>query len=389
MSEQAIDQPPAPETVNPEPKPHRGRKLTEEQIREIIASTDSQRVIAKRYGVQQPFVSDVKTGRRWAHLQPAKAYQPKKLRPKVSNEDITQYDPMIKMMINDHVLKYWAGGNSCSTLDSRATIGRLGMSIEDLIQEGRQWVMEQTRYIKRCAGSRSRTKSVKAKPSSLMFMHLKRKFISLSRQFSTERHGGSVVGVDEHRRLLQAVVDRLDSTPEMSKDEAVKALADALPAMNKDLRKALTARLFREDGSVRVDSAQAVRSIAHQRLIETNSVSHVDLDDENVHVYDNMTPEDILLAKEQILLSDGYAPEFSEPVRPQQREKIYRFRIFERAKELGLPTKHGDLARYLGRSPGGLSNILHDQSNGTPEFRQRLRDVFGESLEELRRPVVI
>lgn len=47
-------------------------KLTEEQVREIIsrhANGESQRALAVAFGIRQPQVSRIVTGRRWGHLE--------------------------------------------------------------------------------------------------------------------------------------------------------------------------------------------------------------------------------------------------------------------------------------------------------------------------------
>jgi len=43
-------------------------KLSEGQVEEIRASTESQRVLAGRYGVCQQHISEVKSGSKWSHL---------------------------------------------------------------------------------------------------------------------------------------------------------------------------------------------------------------------------------------------------------------------------------------------------------------------------------
>ncbi len=43
-------------------------KLTEDQVREIRASTETQTEIAIRYGICQQHISDVKSGRKWRHV---------------------------------------------------------------------------------------------------------------------------------------------------------------------------------------------------------------------------------------------------------------------------------------------------------------------------------
>jgi hypothetical protein len=47
---------------------HPGARLTEVEVRAIKATTDSQRKIARDYGITQQTVSDIKRGRRWAHV---------------------------------------------------------------------------------------------------------------------------------------------------------------------------------------------------------------------------------------------------------------------------------------------------------------------------------
>jgi hypothetical protein len=63
------------QNASPTKKPR--RKLTEAEALSILHSTKTQREIAKEHGIQQPMVSDIKSGRRWGHLQPGKTYVPK------------------------------------------------------------------------------------------------------------------------------------------------------------------------------------------------------------------------------------------------------------------------------------------------------------------------
>ncbi len=49
---------------------HWAVKITEKHAREILVSDESQSVVAARYGIAQQTVSDIKTGRLWAHLNP-------------------------------------------------------------------------------------------------------------------------------------------------------------------------------------------------------------------------------------------------------------------------------------------------------------------------------
>jgi hypothetical protein len=55
------------EAVTPAENVRRGRtaKLTAEQVAEMRASTETQTVLARRYGITQPHVSRIKQGRTW------------------------------------------------------------------------------------------------------------------------------------------------------------------------------------------------------------------------------------------------------------------------------------------------------------------------------------
>lgn len=368
------------------------RKLTEADVLEILRSTETQRAIAARFGIQQPHVSDIKSGRRWTRIQPDKAYQPRrqlKRRPSktdiVSDAQIEKYDPMIKMMINDHVLKYWAGGNTCATLDPRATIGRLGMSVEDLIQQGRMFVFAQTRWLQK----HLRKGKGAAKDTTLMFLHLRRKFISLSRSFATARGGGQVVAVEENRQAVQELINRT-SASEIPVQESLRALQDALPSMGKDLQKALSARVLDEAGGLRVESTEEINEILRARLAEMTCAQHVNLDDVGESATDQMNPEIYYLAMEQITMNSNekdFLPVTSSEPSPRRRgRKASKFRIFQVAKEKGLPSTHGALAKYLEYSAPALSNILHGHSPGSAAFRQKIQALFGESIDELRKP---
>jgi len=367
--------------------PIRRKKLTEEQALEILRSTDPQRVIAKRYNIQQPMVSDIKSGRRWGHLQPGKTYTPKsrvKGNPElVTDDQIRKYDPMIKKMINDHVLRYWAGGNSCSTLDPRASIGRLGKSVEDLIQDGRIFVLQQLRWIQK----NLRHGEGCAKESTLVYIHLRRKFISLSRSYTAARHGGHVVDIDGYRNTIQNLIDSI--SPGMPIDEAIGKFHEALGGMNKDLKRTLQSKVLDPSGAVKVRSSEELSSLLRNRLTDINLTTHVSFDDVADTAIDLMNPEIYAIVSEELANSGlVFTSKSSRSVpRVRARGRASKFRIFQLAREKGLPSTHGTLAAYLGRSVSAFSNILHNNSNGTPEFRRLLLDLFGEPLEELRRKI--
>lgn len=48
---------------------HGSAKLTEEQVREILASDESQYTLANRYGVAHNTIWSIKCGRTWKHLE--------------------------------------------------------------------------------------------------------------------------------------------------------------------------------------------------------------------------------------------------------------------------------------------------------------------------------
>ncbi len=43
-------------------------KLTPEKVRAIRASSDSQNILAREYGVSQAVIRDVKAGKTWKHV---------------------------------------------------------------------------------------------------------------------------------------------------------------------------------------------------------------------------------------------------------------------------------------------------------------------------------
>jgi len=47
---------------------HSQAKLTNEQVREILESDESQASLARKYGVCQPNISDIKLGKRWTKI---------------------------------------------------------------------------------------------------------------------------------------------------------------------------------------------------------------------------------------------------------------------------------------------------------------------------------
>jgi hypothetical protein len=43
-------------------------KLTEQQVREILESSETNEILSRRYGVAQPTVSAIRRGKTWKHL---------------------------------------------------------------------------------------------------------------------------------------------------------------------------------------------------------------------------------------------------------------------------------------------------------------------------------
>jgi DNA-binding XRE family transcriptional regulator len=56
---------------NPPSQPgeiHGNSKLSEAQVRDIFSCDENQDTVAKRYGITQQTVSDIRVGRAWRHL---------------------------------------------------------------------------------------------------------------------------------------------------------------------------------------------------------------------------------------------------------------------------------------------------------------------------------
>jgi hypothetical protein len=326
----------------------------------------------------------------------------------VTNAEIEQWDPLIKKLINTQILRYWASGNTIHTLDWEATIGRLGMSIWDLIQIGRIYVLHQVRYLKE---HHDPNREGSATHQTLMYQFLSNKFQSLCRVQTNAKHGGGVVAMDEHRLRLQAFVDAVTANPEMSIEECLKQLQATFAAINIQVQRLVRAGLFNAHGTKLRAKFQTPTDIARhieKKMSRLEVVRHVSLearysDDGNdaggqliYEPVDDMTPETYLLVKqfmENEMENNENNPASSTTVSATPAVKRRNTRtsnrlIFKLAKEKGLPVQQGALANHLGKSPSAFSNILRgDVSNGDKAFQAKVKEIFGLTIQELRQPV--
>jgi hypothetical protein len=56
--------------TRPRGEAHYRSKLTDDAVRQIRASTEEQSILARRYGVSQPLISNIRSGAGWKHVTP-------------------------------------------------------------------------------------------------------------------------------------------------------------------------------------------------------------------------------------------------------------------------------------------------------------------------------
>lgn len=335
----------------------------------------------------------------------------------VTNAEIEQWEPLLNKMINDF-LKFWAKGNTVSSLCEEATIGRLGMSIADLRQIGRIHVYRQLLWLKE---NHDPTRVDGATFQTLMHTHLKNKFQSLSRIHTNAKHGGGIIGMEEHRLKLLKFIETVESFPDMELSACESLLQSTLCAVNVEVQRIVKVGMFLEGKRLRPKFKAALDIAAHVRnkLGRLEVVHHVSLSETltsrsegprdsdrlRYEPVDDITPETHLIVKrlmeKEMETNESNAPSSTEattevvdgvtvttpPVKKKRNSRGGNFRIFAVAKEKGLPTSHGEIATLLGKSASAFSNILHDRSEGDAAFKLRVVEVFGETMETLRQPI--
>ncbi len=321
----------------------------------------------------------------------------------VSNVEVMKYDNMIRSHINEQILKYWAHGQTLSTREE-ASIGRLGMSMDDLMQIGREYVFNQLSWFK----VHGKTGPGMASEATMMFNHLRNRFQDFSKRHCNQKRGGSIVSVSENREKLQEFVDAVGASPDMSLDTCETLLQTLLVDSSKNFRKFLSVGLYKDGKFLRERFFRAsdVASVVKSRILSMNGVSFVSCSDSSDVLEEGLveynTPESEMIQFENILediVSDtngsGEVPEAKEVesvsgkvrAKPRFNQKGTSFKILAVARERGLAKTQGQLAQVLGISGSALSNILHGESAGNQALHAKVQEVFGESLSELSKVV--
>jgi hypothetical protein len=320
----------------------------------------------------------------------------------VTDAELKQWHPLIKKLINEQILRFWAKGNTTDTMDWDASVGRLGMSINDLMQIGQIYAWQQLRWIKE---NHDPEREHSASVLTLMYTFLKNKFQSLCRIHTNAKHGGGIVNMDDHRAQFEAFITAVDSESSMSLSECDSLLQSTFCVVNVEVQKIVKAGLYTAGGfRPRFKTAADVADHVRAKIKRLEVVHHVSLDsykddDQNpgnrgrksFEAVEYVTPETYLIAK-QYMEKEMETKSVNEVVTATVKRRNTRSsnrRIFLLAKEKGLPTAQGELAAFLGKTPSAFSNILKgEKTNGDATFQKRVQDVFGESIETLRQPVV-
>jgi hypothetical protein len=301
----------------------------------------------------------------------------------ITNEEVMKYDRMIREQIDREILKYWANGYNPHSNYYDIGIGRLGMSIDDLMQIGREYVMKQLRWFKQNNANR-------AKESTMMYSYLRYKFQSLSRIYANNKHGGQVTRLEEHRHRIQEVVNQinLDTTIE----ECERLCVDLIHECQLEIGKSLRHGLYK-GSKFKYSDPNHIKRYLLNRIAGLASLVHVSYDDiqEAEHQLDS-DPETNYLVMESI---SHRMPEVERSIKPEQPKVKApprfclpgtNFRMIVLAKKMGYKNQSA-LAGVLGVSITTLSNILHDRTDGGKELAGRIYSMFGEPIDSLRQVI--
>lgn len=293
----------------------------------------------------------------------------------VTDKEIVKYDAMIRKIINQNILKYWANGVNIDSKNFNISIGRFGQGLDDLMQFGRLEVLQQLRWYKQNGRNGEGT----ASEATMMYNHLRNKFQSLSKTHTNKKHGGLIISVAEHKQILETFL--ADIKKDATVAECVSDLKCLLDGANKEVVKVVNNGLLNDDGELH-PSMTTVKDISehiYKKMNELTVVSHTSFE----HLYSNYnapvlpTPEDYYFAKEAV----------KERLKSKKGVKFYvpggyAFRIFNLAKGKGVKTK-GDLAKLVGVSNTTLSNVLYGFTKGNARVREKFFKAFGEPVERL------
>ena len=304
---------------------------------------------------------------------------------RVTNEEILRFDPMVHKIIKQEILQYWASGVAVYSKKNEATIGRLGMSFDDLMQFGRLLVFKQIKWFNEYGLNPKTGLPYNAKLSTLMHQYLRNKFMSLSKSFASKKSGGQVVNVEENRRSIQKFIDDFSYRKKVQTNQ--KLLTDAIKCP-KEVIKLIE----------RQESNDKLFQLSRKILIEMESISHVSYEDicTFAAASNTLSPEGHLLVKEEVedriadycekknmdVLSLNDYLKRGKSTKPVFLPKGQTTRLMKLANERGINSQR-QLAQELGIGMTTLSNIIRGRSRGTSNFRNNLEEMFNRSFDDL------
>lgn len=307
----------------------------------------------------------------------------------VTSKEVLQFDPMVHQVIKQEILQYWGNRAAVYSTRNEVLIGRLGMSFDDLMQYGREIVFKQIKWFKKHGVDPKTGKPKDAKMSTLLFGHLRKKFMSLSKSAACKKNGGLIINVETSRQNIQSFIDRFDNSTNITTNK--NKLREALMHV-KTAQKLVSKRT----------SNKQLLKFAQETLLELTNVSHVNYDDVSDLSWVNkqMTPESSLLVKEEIdMRIKNYCEKNDlDSITVQNYVKRCKYTppsfltkgkittLMKMARKKGIKSQR-QFAKKLKIGMSTLSNILRGRSRGTPEFRTKIEQMFGKKIEDLLKVV--
>jgi len=276
----------------------------------------------------------------------------------VSYSEIQQYEPMIYKFIRQEVLQYWSANKMICKED---IIPRLGMSVDDLLQYGREVVLEQIRWYKKYGDSR------KAKLTTTIFTRLRNRFISLSAGFGANKRGGNILNVSSNRIIIQNFIDNFDYKISIEEN---KKLLDVAILRSNSLKKHFN-KTFKTNASLLRFLNHVLQTLSVIQFVDLGSPTGIML------MSSVPNPEEYLLIKEHIsqILAKGipYKKVHSSGLMP---------RLLLLAKERGIQSNK-EIAELLNVKQLALMKVLYCQTQASKRLQDRMEQTFGKSFREL------
>ena len=304
-----------------------------------------------------------------------RAVAEKKMRSvKVTSEEVLEHDPMIFKIVKEVILRYWGQSvmhyfNGQWKYDYNAVIPRLGVSIDDLMQMGRMFVIQQIQWYK-VYGDPSI-----GKLSTALYRGLFNKFLNYSKVSSVAKNGGRIVNVHKERKALEEFLGNLNE--ERSVDSNIKDLEGLIEDFSKLSRESINTNF-----SSNKDMKEYIYdTIAGMQLTTFQSYDEMEssvLCDQNRQ----MNPEESVLAKESV--RRRYS---SLPLSKQLDLSEANFVFMREAKKLGFTSK-SKLARKLKTTIFSLNKVINGK-RCNPQNRDlilnSIHKLFGKPLESILR----